>query len=183
MSTLEWTLLGIVFLMASTFIVISLGMFAGAMWAAPCVPTKKKTVQKMIRAAGISSSDIVFDLGCGDGRLVFAASRAGAKKSVGIEISPLVFFYAKILSVFRSKKHTSIRFGNFFGHPDVVDADVLFLFLLPNIVEEVFREIWPSLKPGARVLSNSFFPEAVSPKSILPKDEEGEKICIYIKEE
>jgi SAM-dependent methyltransferase len=177
----EWISYGVIFFLASTFLVVSLGMFAGALWAAPCVPSGKKTVQKMIRAACITPSDIVYDLGCGDGRFVFAAAKAGAKKTVGIEISPLVFLYAKFRSWFLGTKNSAIRFGNFFHFSEVKDADVLFLFLLPNILEEVFREIWPHLKPGTRVISNSFFPEHVSPKVVIPKDKGGKKIYVYVK--
>ena len=57
--------------------------FTGAPW----VPTGGKTVQSMLEIAKVGSGDIVFDLGSGDGRIIFAAARRGAK-AIGIDINP-----------------------------------------------------------------------------------------------
>src|SRR6202790_554420 len=54
----------------------------------PYVPTTEATVQEMLKLAGVKKSDVVYDLGCGDGRIVIAAAKSGGARGVGIDINP-----------------------------------------------------------------------------------------------
>jgi SAM-dependent methyltransferase len=120
--------------------------------APPFVPTARKTVRAMLDMAAIEPGDTVYDLGCGDGRFVFAAVAKGAE-ATGYEYSVFVYLLAKFLSLFHPG--SSIRFGDFWKKK-YRDADVIFCYLLPEGMARFGREIWPTLKPGCRVVSNAF---------------------------
>lgn len=126
-------------------------MFRGA----PFVPTTKDKVKKMIKLADINSNSIVYDLGSGDGRFIFAAAKAGAKKSVGYELSMPIYLLAKFRSFFNPKTH--FRFRDFWFEADkLADADVVFCFLMVKSMAKFETQIWPHLKPGSKVISNLF---------------------------
>ncbi len=160
---------------------LSIGVLFGASFGAPFVPSSRKSIDKMLELAGLQTGDVIFDLGCGDGRIVFAAAKCGAAKSIGIEISPLVYIIAKVRNLFSGNKHTEIRFGNIFSQTDYNEANVIFAFLMPHLMQKVFAEIWPQLAPGARIISSSFFSKDITPDLIIPRDKGQNKIAVYIK--
>ncbi len=178
---IQWILLCIVLVILVVYIVMSLGML-GAARGAPFIPSGKKALHHMIKAADIQPTDTVFDLGCGDGRLVFAADRAGAHKTVGIEISYLVYLLARIRNFFYGSERTEIRHGNFFNFHDVREADVIFVFLLPVIMDKVFEEIWPHMRPGAKVVSHAFTPKGFTPNRVLKNAGTFKNIYVFQKE-
>lgn len=137
---------------------------------APYVPTPQKTLEKMLRLAAIRPGERVYDLGCGDGRLIFAAVRAGAR-ATGFELSMLVFFTAKIRSWFRGGQ---ILYRDFWRQ-DLSDADVVFCYLLPGSMRTFQRRLWPKLKPGTRVVSHAFVMDGIEPDA-----QEG-AVRLYVK--
>lgn len=143
-----------------------------ARWhGAPYVWSSKKTVEIMMRFADVRSGERVYDLGCGDGRLVRAAARRGAS-AVGIEASLLTCILAWLWSL--PVRNARIRFGDLWER-EYVDADVLFCYMLVASMERFEREIWPTLKPGCRVVSNSF-----RMKGVQADQEEG-NVFLYRK--
>lgn len=131
-----------------------------ATWSgAPFVPTPKKILDRMVRLAGIRPGERVYDLGCGDGRLVFAAAKRQAK-AVGFELSVPTFLYAKLLSLFHPR--ACIRFRDFWSQ-DYRDADVIFCYLLTDTMQTFKRKVWPQVKTGCRVVSHSFKMADVEP--------------------
>lgn len=152
-------------------ILVSLpGMYA-MLTGAPYVPTKQKVVEKMVDLAGIKTGDLVYDLGSGDGRIVFTASLKGAR-AIGYELSVPTFIYAKFKSLFYPNAKIYCR--NFWS-VDLSQADVIFCFLLTDTMQKFYREIWPKLKPGCLVVSNCF-----TIKDLTPKQREG-NVLIYQK--
>jgi SAM-dependent methyltransferase len=119
---------------------------------APYLPTDKKRVKKMIKLADIKKGTKVSDLGSGDGRIVFAAAKNGAV-AIGYELSIPLYIWTKVKSYFNP--NVSIYCKDFW-HLDHSDQDVIFCFLLVETMKRFEAEIWPTLKPGAKVISNSF---------------------------
>jgi SAM-dependent methyltransferase len=119
---------------------------------APYLPTLMKTLKEMIKTAGIKEGDIIHDLGCGDGRLLFAASKEGAT-AIGYELSIPVYIWAKIKSFFYPR--VTVKYRDFWTQ-DYKEADVIFCFLLVQTMEKLEKDVWPTLKPGCKVISNSF---------------------------
>ncbi len=77
--------------------------------AAPWVPARKHDIERFLNAGKVTTGDTVFDLGCGDGRLVGGATRRGANAS-GFEISLFPYILAKIRGIFLQKKLDNIQF-------------------------------------------------------------------------
>ena len=137
-------------------LLVSLLLALPGLWAmytgAPFLPTPRRIVDAMLPLAAIQPGERVYDLGCGDGRLVFAAAACGAD-AVGYEFSLLSYLLAKARSLFHRRAH--IAFRNFWKQ-DYRDAAVVFCFLTMDTMKRFEREIWPPLKPGCRVVSHAF---------------------------
>ncbi|MFA6228061.1 MAG: hypothetical protein WC668_02640 [Patescibacteria group bacterium] len=120
----------------------------GAYSAAPWLPTRRRDVKRLADLAGIKEGDKIYDLGCGDGRLVFEAARRGATAS-GVEIFFLPWLYARIKSLFIPR--TRILFGDLFFQ-DISDADAIFIFLLDKSYKKLVEKFNRELKPGTQVV-------------------------------
>lgn len=123
----------------------------------PFVPTQNELVRSMLDAARVGPTDVVYDLGCGDGRIVIAAVRHyGAKRGVCVDIDP------KRIEEARHNADTAgvagrISFSNAdLFQTDLSEATVVTLYLLPLINERLRPKLFRELRPGARVVSNSF---------------------------
>lgn len=150
------------------FLLIAPGMYA-AFTSGPFVPSARKRHKTMLKLAGLSDNDVVYDLGCGDGRLVFSASKQ-AGRAYGYDLSIPLLLYGKFLSLFYPR--AEIRFGNIWKQ-DYQDATVIFCYLLPKAMTQFHKEVWPKLKPGTRVISNAF------PIHALKPDQKEDKVYLY----
>jgi predicted RNA methylase len=140
---------------------------------APFVPSNKPTSAMMIELANIKANSVIYDLGSGDGRLLFLAKKKGGKKIVGIEINPLLVLYTNIRILFSRQKEIRTYWGNFWT-TNLSDADIVFVYLLPWKMEKLAQKLTRELKPGARIVSNSF----IFPKWKLV--EEDKKTHVYV---
>lgn len=157
-----------------------IGIMFGASFGAPYVPSRKKIVNKMIDLANLKEDDKVFDLGCGDGRIVFAAENY-TRNCIGIDISPPVILWAKIKRFFLKKK-SQLKIGNFFHIKEVKEADVIFLFLFPQLMKKFYKEIYPHLKKGTRIISHAFIIDELQPKKALLRKKTGHaSIYLFVK--
>ncbi len=143
-----------------------------ALWnGPPFLPTPRKTVEAMLRLSDIKPGDRLYDLGCGDGRIVRVAAKRGAD-ATGFELSLIPYTYAKIASLIT--RRGKIRFADFWRQ-DYRDADVVCCFLLKKVMPIFMEKIWPQLPMGCRVVSHRFaLPGMEATK------EEG-KVMVYIK--
>lgn len=125
------------------------------------VPTPQKVVDKMLEVAKVTSSDVVYDLGCGDGRIVVNAAKRGAK-AVGFDLDPKRVEEArghiKSASV---EANASIRWANVFS-VDLQPATVVMLYLLPELNVRLIPQL-EKLKPGSRIVSHDFDMKGVTP--------------------
>jgi precorrin-6B methylase 2 len=119
------------------------------------VPTRAEVVESMLDLAGVKAGDVVYDLGCGDGRFVISAARRGAR-GVGIDIDPVRVKEATE-NVKKSGVADRVRIvqGDLFL-ADIGEATVVTLYLLPTLNLRLRPKLWKELKPGTRVVSNMF---------------------------
>ncbi len=124
---------------------------------APYVTTPPEVVDGMLRMADVSSDDILYDLGSGDGRIPIAAVRDyGAREAVGIEIDPeLVRESRANASAAGVAQRTRFIEGDIF-ETDFSEASVVTLFLFPQVNRELRPRILSRLSPGTRVVSHRF---------------------------
>ena len=141
--------------------------------SAPFVPSKKERVDAMLKLADLKPSDKVWELGCGDGRIIRSAARKGVAEAVGYEISLPLIAYTRIVS-FIQRLPVSIQFQDIWKL-DYKNVDVVFCYLLTVAMKRFEAEIWPTLKPGTRVVSNAF------PMKGIKEDSREGNVYLYIK--
>ena len=120
------------------------------------VPTPQNVVDAMLALARVTSADIVYDLGSGDGRfLITAAQRYGAR-GVGVEVDRFVLREAED-NLKRSGVADRVRFinGDLF-EADFHDATVVTLFLLPQMLARLLPK-FRALAPGSRIVSHQYY--------------------------
>ena len=115
-------------------------------------PSSMVVVRKMLELAEISSDDVVYDLGSGDGRIVLEAVKRYNARAVGVEADPLRVIWSKILIKISRQKRIQIIWGNLF-HQNISDATVVTLFLWQKTNEKLKGKLLQELKPGSRVVS------------------------------
>jgi SAM-dependent methyltransferase len=121
------------------------------------VPTPEPVVAKMLQMARVGPTDVVYDLGSGDGRIVIAAARDfGARRGVGIDLDP------KLVRISKENARTAgvddrveFRVGDIFD-ADLSEATVITLYLLPAINVKLMPKLLRELKPGSRIVSQAF---------------------------
>ncbi|MFO0780650.1 MAG: 50S ribosomal protein L11 methyltransferase [Candidatus Gracilibacteria bacterium] len=121
---------------------------------APFVPTPMPRVEKMLALAKVKPNEKVYDIGCGDGRMVYVAANQYGANATGFELSPLVYCLAKIRKFFWKSK-AKIEFTDF-RYKNLGDADVIVCYLLPEALARLQSKLEAELKKGARVVSYAF---------------------------
>lgn len=122
----------------------------------PFVPTTDEAVQSMLKLAGVKKTDVVYDLGCGDGRIVIAAAKHFGARGVGIDINPVRIGEAKE-NARKAGVEKLVRFEeNDLFQADIHEATVVTLFLLSHINLKLRPKLLQDLKPGTRIVSNTF---------------------------
>ena len=120
------------------------------------VPTPQEVVDAMLKLAEVHKGDVVYDLGCGDGRTVVTAAKTYGVRAVGIDINPERIAEAKE-NVQKNGvgKLVTLRNEDLF-EADIKDASVVTLYLLTSLNIKLRPKLWRDLKPGTRIVSHSF---------------------------
>ena len=119
------------------------------------VPTPQNVVEAMLKLANVTSSDVVYDLGSGDGRIPITAAEKYGARGVGIDISPERVKEANA-NLAKSKAGDKVRFLNQdLFETDLSPATVITLYLLPSLNQKLIPKL-KQLKPGTRIVSHSF---------------------------
>ena len=120
------------------------------------VPTPNEVVDKMLEMAKVTSKDVVYDLGCGDGRIVITAAQKFGARAVGIDIDPKRIAEANA-NAKAAKVTNKVKFieADLF-EADIGEATVVTLYLLTRLNEKLKPKLMKELKPGTRVVSHAF---------------------------
>jgi precorrin-6B methylase 2 len=122
----------------------------------PYVPTSEEVVNAMLSLAKVSGNDIVYDLGCGDGRIVITAAKKFGAKGVGIDIDPQRIREANE-NARKAEVTDKVRFiQNDLFKSDFSEATVVTLYLLPAVNLKLRPQLMKQLKPGTRIVSHAF---------------------------
>jgi SAM-dependent methyltransferase len=121
----------------------------------PYVPTPQPVVDAMLAIAKVTAADVVYDLGCGDGRIPIAAAQKYGARGVGIDIDPV-----RIAEANENAKAAAVTGKVTFLNQDLFavdfsDATVVTLYLLPSLNEKLIPKL-KALKPGTRIVSHAF---------------------------
>ncbi|MBW9141196.1 MAG: class I SAM-dependent methyltransferase [Candidatus Aramenus sp.] len=147
----------------------------------PYVPSPPNVVRKMLEVAKVGPDDVVYDLGCGDGRIVITAVKEfKARKAIGIDIND-----ERIQEATKNVKENGlegrvvIKKGNFFEE-DLSEATVITMFLLTNVNEMLRPKLEKELKPGTRVVSHEFEIRGWTPKEVVKVEDGNMNHIVYL---
>lgn len=132
------------------------------------VPTPDEVVEAMLKVANVGANDVVYDLGCGDGRIVITAAQKHGARGVGIDIDPERIQEATANAA-RAGVNDRVKFmqADLFSS-DISEATVVTLYLLPSLNEKLMPKLMKELKPGTRVVSHAFgMPDSWVPEQKL----------------
>ena len=122
----------------------------------PYVPTTEEAVKAMLKLADVKKTDVVYALGCGDGRIVIAAAKDFGAHGVGIDINPVRIGEAKE-NARKAGVERLVRFEeNDLFQADIHGASVVTIFLLSEINLKLRPKLLRELQPGTRLVSNTF---------------------------
>jgi len=138
----------------ATLLLIAIPTIMALVNGAPFVPTPMNRVKKMLELAKIKKNSRVYDIGCGDGRIVYLANKLYGAKATGFELSPLVYILALIKKLIWHSK-AEIKFADY-KMEDISDADIIFCYLLPETLAKVQKLIANQVKPGTKFISYAF---------------------------
>jgi predicted RNA methylase len=118
----------------------------------PYVPSRPEVVAAMLRMAKVSKNDLLYDLGCGDGRIVITAAELYGTRGVGIDIDPERIQESKENAAKAKVEHLVKFLEQDLFQADFHDATVVSLYLLTSVNLRLRRDCWPSW-PGTRIVS------------------------------
>ena len=157
-------------------------------YGGPWIPSSRKAVRQMLDLAEIKPDEQVYDLGCGDGRIIITAAKKYQARAVGIEIDPIRWLWCQFLiTIFGLRGQVRIIFGDLFQQ-DLSEADVVVCYLLPETTKKLQGKLLKELQPNTRVVSNTFIFPGIrevgkSGKARLYRFSEENTMAAYIKEQ
>lgn len=122
----------------------------------PYVPTDERVVQMILDFAGVTSKDTLFDLGCGDGRIVVAAALERSARGIGVDMDPM-----RIAEAMEYAGNTGVEHLVDFIEGDLMEIDyseatVVTLYLLDHVNVQIRPRLLNELRPGTRIVSHAF---------------------------
>jgi SAM-dependent methyltransferase len=146
-------LLSVLFLLVMVFLMSTIWT---NLHGAPWVPTPRGIVRRMLRLAAVRPGELVYDLGCGDGRVLVTAARSFGARAVGIEIDVSRFLWSlAVVGLLGLWGRVRVIRGDLFKQ-DLRKADVVVTYLLQETNDRLQAKLLRELRPGARVVTNTF---------------------------
>ncbi len=145
------------------------------------VPTPQEVVDKMLELAQLKNGDVLYDLGCGDGRIVVTAAKKYGVKAIGFDVDPQRIKEANA----NVEKNgvgdlVTIRQADIFEQ-DLREANVVTLYLLPELNVRLMPQL-KELRTGSRIVSHDFDMRGAKPKKVVTvrADDEEEEHTVYL---
>ena len=137
------------------FILILLWILVPALYGLPPVSTKPERIRKALQLANLQPNEVLYDLGAGDGRVLFIAARDFGAKAVGIEIGPIqcALIWLRV-TAHGLGEQIKVRWENFYK-ANLSDADVVFVYATSKELIKLTSHLERHMKPGARLVSIS----------------------------
>jgi SAM-dependent methyltransferase len=138
------------------------------------VPTPQEVVDKMLELAEVKKGDVVYDLGCGDGRILVTAAKKYGVKAVGFDINPVRVQESLANVKSNHVEHlVTIRQADIFTL-DLREANVVTLYLLPSLNVKLMPQL-AKLKPGSRIVSHDFDMTGAKPVKVVTVNSNGDE--------
>ncbi|MBT3231163.1 methyltransferase domain-containing protein [Candidatus Uhrbacteria bacterium] len=159
--TASWVIFAIIWIAVAT------GAVAG-LSAAPWVPTKRREKKALVKSLEIKPGQIIYDLGCGTGTLLFALAKENTKANfIGCEISVIPYLIAKLRAL--KYKNVQIKYKNLFKQ-SIDNADIIIIFLLTKAYDRLKEKFKAELKDEALIAVQGWAMENIKPSKVLKTD-------------
>ena len=145
----------------------------------PFTPTVDEVVDMMLRTARVTDKDTVYDLGSGDGRIVIAAASKYGARGVGVDINPVRVKESKRNAIKSGVSQKVTFVEQDFFKTDLSQATVVMIYLDPETNLRLRPKLLRELKPGTRVVSNSFDMGDWKPDKVVKLTVAGSECSIY----
>lgn len=142
------------------------------------VPTPEKVVDEMLKLAKVQKNDVVYDLGCGDGRLVVTAAKQYGARGVGIDINPERIKESQENAVKNGVTNLVTFRNEDLFEANIKDATVVTLYLLQSLNVKLKPKLFRDLKPGTRIVSQTFDMGDWKPDKQIEVD--GRRVYLWI---
>ena len=144
------------------------------------VPTWYPVADEMLTLARVTSDDVVYDLGSGDGRIVILAAQKYGARAVGIELDPhLVDVSRQVARDGEVANRATFIEGDLFN-ADISEATVVTLYLSYSINRRLEPKLRRELRPGARIVSHQFSMGTWTPDKRVPSEHDGTDLLLWI---
>ena len=148
---------------------------------APFVPSPQEVVDRMLQVAAVKKDEMVYDLGCGDGRIIITAAQKFGARATGVELDPDLFKKTKErIHELKLDDRVKIINGNLLD-VDLSPANVVTLYLLTDSNTKLKPNLEKYLKPGSRVVSHDFQMMGWTPAKVekVVRDSRSHTIYLY----
>lgn len=146
----------------------------------PYEPSSAAAISAMLELAQPGPNDLVYDLGCGDGRVVIEAVRRSGARGVGVDLDPkLIRLASENAARAGVSGRVSFRMEDLFT-TDIRRATVVMLFLWPEVNLRLLPKLLRELPPGARIVSNWHDMGSFAPTRVITLSNEGKAHRVYL---
>jgi protein-L-isoaspartate O-methyltransferase len=146
----------------------------------PYVSTPEEVVDQMLKVANVSSNDVLYDLGSGDGRIpMTAVQNYGVSRAIGVEINPQLVQQSREKAQKQGVSDRVTFLQQDLFQTNLSDATVVTLYLLPRINRKLRPKLLKELKPGTRVVSHDFDMGNWKPNRVLQVKGSTRRHTIY----
>lgn len=147
---------------------------------APWVPTRRRDIERIINLANPKSTDVFYELGCGDGRVTVALAKKTGIKTIGLEIAWPLVLICLVKKLFARLPNLEFKNCNIFKE-NLSRADIIYFFGMPDKIKGKLKgKMEKDLRPGTRIISNAFPVEGWTP--IIVDQPEPNRTTIYLYE-
>ncbi len=147
---------------------------------APYVPSPEPVVDRMLEIANLKPGEVLYDLGCGDGRVLIAAVQKYHAKAVGVELNSKIYKRAEDrIHLLGLQNHIQLIHGDLLD-VDLSDADVVTLYLMRSSNEGLRPRLEKFLKPGARVVAHDYPVPGWKPNRVEEAETDSHVHTVYL---
>ena len=151
----------------------------GALSAAPWVPLGQRDVERLLHLAQLKPGELLYDLGCGDGRLLVTATKLYQVRAVGFEVALVPYLLARLRIYFSgTSKTVSVHYRSFWTE-SFKPADAVVCFLTPQALKKLEAKIPSELCPGARFVTYAFKLKSMTPTLVSKPRPLATSIYLY----
>ncbi|MDD4901036.1 MAG: class I SAM-dependent methyltransferase [Patescibacteria group bacterium] len=146
---------------------------------APWLPIRRRDLSRVFKLANLQPGETFYDLGCGDGRVIFYAGRYFRAQAVGLEISWALYLLCRLKKFFDHNPLVKFKLKNLFKE-NLAAADAVYFFGIPTTInKKLSAKLKRELRPGAKIISYSFKLDGWKPVIVDKPTEKDLPVYLY----